>query len=297
VQLWTVAYVDDRQLHAHQFTVAIWVLAWTALRRAESLFDARYAAWIARTAVAAVLLLPGFGAIAGLDIRIAAALYILNLPLLAIIYGRFPVIALGAFSIIAALCCLPADWIRMFIPDASRAQFSAAVIASASIGALGFLRDPRAGFCGSVFAGYFVFATGYSVTLALNASVLFLFLHQLRWQIRRSEKICLTTVGTIWILQTLVLELRNPADARTACFVATIVATLCLRNAALGRPTSLIPPICSIITLSLHPMHWSYTTASAAPSGVLPIVGGFALLALGAWDSTRRSRRAKELHN
>src|SRR4051812_20422755 len=71
VELWTVAYVDDRQLHSYQFTVALWVLAWTACRRAN-MFEEACAARIQKFAPMFAILVPGIGALLGLDLRISA---------------------------------------------------------------------------------------------------------------------------------------------------------------------------------------------------------------------------------
>jgi hypothetical protein len=291
VVLWTVAYVDDRHLRAHQFTVALWVLAWTAFRRAE-LFDAKCASWLQRYAPICAIALPGAGAVAGLDLRIAGLLYALNLPLLALAFGRLPIFALGGISVIGAICCLPSHWIAGVSPELARGEFALLVIFATVLGAVAMLRDPRAGLLAAIGIGIGAGICGLSTALALNASVLFLFLHQLRWATRgRDELVLLVVSGLIWIGHTIALELENSAEVGIACLVATIVVTACLRNAAVGLPTSLIPAIFSMLVLFLHPVHWTATTAAAAPSGMLAILFGFALLALGAWDSARRSQR------
>jgi hypothetical protein len=293
IQLWSVAYVDDRALHAHQFTVALWVLAWTALRRA-SILPERYAEQIRAIAPASIFLIPALGGFLGLDLNIACALFALNIPLLLLKLGRLPAIALAALSFIAALCCLPVHWMHFMIPSADRAQFVAVTFAALVIGVLAYARDSRAGFVGSlsVAVGISVF-TDYSGTLALNIAILFLFLHQLRWsQRRRDEKVLLTLAGVIWIAQTLALDLSGSTDARIAPFIATIVATICLRNASVGLSTSLIPPTCSIVALLIHPLHRTIVTVSKAPSGAIAIVLGFALLGIGAWHALKRTRKA-----
>jgi len=82
---------------------------------------------------------------------------------------------------------------------------------------------------------------------------------------------------------------------RIACFVATIITTITLRNAALSLPTSLIPPICSILVLCIHPIHWTTKSVATAPAGVLPILAGFILLAIGAWHSLRKPPATVEI--
>jgi hypothetical protein len=291
IQLWTVAYVDDRALHGYQFTVALWVLAWTAFRRAE-LFAPVCARRIQTLAPIFAILIPGLGAIDGLDLRIAATLYVLNLPVLALAYGKLPVFAMGGISLVGALACMPAAWIAQLSPALTRGDFVALVFAALALGAVAMIRDARAGFIAALGVGLFAAVCGVSKTAALNAAILFLFLHQLRWKnISRDEHLMLGVAGVIWIAQTVGLEMRMSADARFAGLVATFVVTICLRNAALGRQTSLVPPICSIIVLCLHPIHWSATAVATAPSGVLAIMIGFLLLGAGAWDSARRWQR------
>jgi hypothetical protein len=293
VELWTVAYVDDRHLYGYQFTVALWVLAWTAFRRAN-MFEPFCAVRIQKLAPVAAILIPGVGALYGLDVRIAAVLYLMNLPLLVATYGRLPVFALGGISLVGALCCLPINWIAQLSPILTRGDFVLLMIGALALGAIGMIRDPRAGLVAALGIMIFAGLSGASGTAALNAAVLFLFIHQLRWNtIGRDEHLLLGIAGVIWIAQTLSLELRASPDVRFAGIVATIVATVCLRNASLGLSTSLVPPISSILVLCLHPIHWSAKTAATAPSGVLAIMIGFLLLAAGAWDSARRWQRQR----
>ena len=293
IQLWTVAYVDDRQLQAHQFSVAVWVLAWTAFRRAE-MFAAAWAGRIQTAAPVFAILIPGIGAVVGLDLRIAALLYMLNLPLLAAAHRTLPAIAFGGISLLGAVCCMPSNWIVELSPLFTRGSFIALVITAVTIGAIGSFRDARAGLLAAIGVGVLAAACGVSTTLAFNAAILFLFVHQLRWKtIGLNEHVLLGIAAVAWIAHTVGLEMRNSTDARAATFVATIVVTLCLRNASLGLPTSLVPAFGSIVILLLHPMHWSTKTIATAPSGVLPIAIGFALLAAGAWDSARRNLAAR----
>ncbi|HEY6228477.1 MAG TPA: hypothetical protein VI282_15265 [Verrucomicrobiae bacterium] len=293
VELWTVAYVDDRKLHSYQFAVALWVLAWAAFRRAN-IFAPICAERVQKFAPTLAILIPGLGALAGLDLRIAGLLYLLNLPLLGLVLGRLPVLAFGGISLIGALCCMPDSWIAQLSPLLTRGDFIAVIFASVTVGAIGMIRDARTGLIAALGVAIFSGMCGLSGAASINAAVLFLFVHHLRWnKIGRDEHLLLGIAGVIWIAQTVSLEVQSSVDARFACFVATIVATICLRNASLGRPTSLVPPISSIIVLCLHPIHWSATRVTAAPSGLLAILIGFALLAAGAWDSMRRWKRQR----
>lgn len=291
VELWTVAYVDDRNLHAYQFSVALWALAWTASRQAH-LFRAGIAERVQKLAPICAMLIPGIAAIDGLDIRIAGLLYLLNLPMLGLVYGKLPVFAFGGISLIGALCCMPANWIAELSPLLTRGAFIGLIFGAVTLGAIGMVRDARAGLMAALGVGIFGALCGLSGSAALNVAILFLFVHQLRWNaIGRDEHFLLGVAGVVWIAHTLSAELQNSPDARYAAFVATIVATICLRNASLGRPTSLVPPICSILILVAHPIHWSASVVGSAPSGALAIATGFLLLAAGAWDSTRRWRK------
>jgi hypothetical protein len=293
IQLWTLAYVDDRHLHGFQFTVALWVLTWTIFRRAN-LFSPALAPRIERIAIIFALALPALGASDGLDFRIAALLYTLNVPLLALAFGRLPVFALAGVSIVGALACMPVEWMQVLSPSFGRPEFIALIFFAVTLGAFAAMRDARAGLTAAIAVGIGAGMAGYSSAIALNAAILFLFLHQLRWPaIKRDENGALAVIGAAWLWHTLALELTNQPDARIACFTATIVATICLRQASREMPTSLVPPICSIAVLCAHPAHWSIKTVGSAPSGILGIILGFALLAAGAWDSHRRSRQAQ----
>jgi hypothetical protein len=296
VELWTVAYVDDRKLHSYQFAVALWALAWTAFRRAN-IFEATCAERIQKFAPMLAISIPGIAALMGLNLQIAALLYLLNLPLLGLVVGRLPVFAFGGISLVGALCCMPESWITQLSPLLTRADFVAVILASVTVGAIGMIRDARTGLVAALGVAIFSGMCGLSGAVSINAAVVFLFLHHLRWnKIGRDEHLLLGIVGVIWIAQTLSLEMRSSIDARFAGFVATIIATICLRNASLGRPTSLVPPICSIIALCLHPIHWSASSVATAPSGLLAIFIGFLLLGAGAWDSTRRWKRQRASH-
>ena len=296
VQLWTIAYVDDRNLYPYQFAAALWVLAWTLFHRANR-FELPFAEQIEKTAPILAILIPGLAALNGLDLEIAAALYILNLPLLVLARRKLPVIALSGISLIGALCCMPLDWITGLSPALNRGEFIALVIGAVTLGGIAVIRDARAGLLAALGVGIFARACDLSTAAALNAAILFLYIHQLRWtKIAREENVLLALAGFIWILHTIGLEVRGSTDIRIACLVATIVVTICLRNASLGLVTSLVPAICSIIVLCIHPLHWSTKAVTTAPSGALAIFVGFALLAIGAWDSARRKGLTARAH-
>jgi hypothetical protein len=291
IQLWTVTYVDDRHLHGYQFAVALWVGAWTAFRCAR-IFPETCANRVRTLAPISALIIPGLAAIDGLDLRIAGLLYLLNLPLLVFAYRTLPVFALGGLSLIGALCCIPSPWIAQLSPMFSRADFVILIFGALMLGAVGMIRDARAGLIAALGIAIFAGLCGVSGAFALNSAILFLFIHQLRWKaVGRDEHLLLGIAGAVWLIHTLNLEVVGSTGARMAPFVATVVVTICLRNASLGNPTSLVPPICSIAILILHPAHWLTKTAVTAPSGVLAILVGFGLLAAGAWDSSRRSQR------
>lgn len=285
VQLWTIAYVDDRALHPHQFTVALWVLAWTTFRHSNLLSPVA-----GKVAAGAALLIPALGAFEGLDLPIAAALFALNIPLVALAYGRLPVIAFCGISLMGLLCCLPMDWIQALVPNTSRAEFALVTFGSAVLGFVALLKDARAGLLGALGVAFALAKAEFPGYVVLNAAVFFMFLHQLRWPLRKNEEhFVLGLLGVVWIWNTIGLELSHDEGLRASCMVATVVATICLRQASLGLPTSLAPAIASLVVLCIHPAFWSVRTVAAAPSGVLPIAAGFTLLTAGAWRSLRRA--------
>ena len=288
VQLWTVAYVDDRSLHAYQFTAVAWVLVWTLFRRASE-FPAILTKFIEPLAPGAVLLIPALGAFSGLDLNLAATLFVLNFPLAMLMIGRTPALALGGLSLAAAACCMPMEWMQAIVPTTDRLSFIAAVLAGLSVGALAVLRDSRAGIAGAIGTWlYLAPFPEYSGLISFNAAILFLFLHHLTWgRITGKDSATLFVAGAAWMIYTLVLEARDE-HTRFACMVATLATTFALRSASIGLPTSLIPPVCSIFVLLIHPMHVSSVAIAKAPSGVLAIMFGFLLLGLGAWNSLRR---------
>ncbi len=286
VQLWTVAYVDDRALLLSQFTAPLWVLAWAAFRHANLL--GKHAE---KLAPAAALLIPAIGALAGLDLRIAAALFALNIPILALSHGRLPILALSGASLLGFMCCLPGPWMQLLVPGATRAEFAFVTLGGAILGCLAILRDSRAGFLGAIGVAIACASLNdLSGPTILNATIFFLYLHQLRWTAQQpGERFILGFAGLIWVCNVGGWEAQNIEGVRAACMVATVVATLSLRNKSLGAPISLIPPVCSILVLCVHPLFWSARAVSAAPSGLLPIAAGFALLTAGAWWSLRKT--------
>jgi hypothetical protein len=289
IQLWTVAYVDDRALRAYQFTAVLWVIGWTLFYRA-SIFPAPFAKAFQRFAPISVLFLPALGASDGLNVNIACVLFVLNVPLSMLAFGRMPVWAVSGLSIAGAVCCLPVEWLHGFVPQADRLQLISVTLAGLAFGGLAVLRDSRAGVIGAIAITISLrqFADVTNAT-ALNMGILFFFAHQLRWgYIGRAESVLLFMAGVIWMIQTFALEARGE-NPRVACMVATVVATLALRNASLGFATSLVPPVCSIIVLLIHPTHVLGVGIAKAPSGVLAILFGFLLLGGGAWHSLRRA--------
>lgn len=291
VQLWTVSYVDDRSLRFSQFTIALWVLAWTAFRQRNA-FPARCANGLQNLAPAAALCLPVAGAISGLELDLAAMLFALNLPILWLARGRLPILAYSAASFIGALCCMPMNWIQVILPQATRIEFIALTLAITFIGAMAPIRDSRAGLLGSLAVGILLAGAEFSGVFAFNVALLFLFTHQLRWErMDAPERRFLTLMSAIWITSSVLLSLENSPYTHIPPFIATIVATLALRHGAQGHAISLIPPIASICVLCIRPIFWMAYQILHAPSGILPILAGFVLLAAGAWWSFYRSRK------
>jgi hypothetical protein len=288
VQLWTIAYVDDRSLHAYQFTAVAWILTWTLFNRAQ-LFPARIAARLEQFAPAATLLIPVLGPIAGLDLNIASVLFLLNIPISLLLRRRLPALALVAASLAGAACCMPHAWIGFLSPQTERLQFIAIILAAITLGGLAVLRDSRAGVLAALgLAISLAQFTNASAAAIINAAVLFLFLHQLRWnRIGPAESIALFAVGLCWMFATLTFELHGETT-RAACMIATIICAVVLRHASLNRITSLIPPVCSIFILLIHPTKVIAHATAHAPSGVFAIVIGFLLLAAGAYHSLRQ---------
>jgi hypothetical protein len=289
IQLWTIAYVDDRALHAHQFTAVAWVLAWTLLRRAQ-LFPEPLANRFEQFTPGAAVVMPILGALAGLDLNIACALLFLNIPLSILARARIPFLAIASASLVGAACCMPLNWMHSLIPQTDRPQFIAMILAAIVLGGMAILRDSRAGVI-AAFALAISLAqfTSASAAAIFNATVLFLFLHQLRWnRIGVGESAVLFALGVSWMIESSLLE-SHGQNICAACMVATIVTTVALRNASLGQVTSLIPPVCSIFVLLIHPAHVSAHAVAKAPSGALAIFTGFILLAAGAWHSARRA--------
>lgn len=288
IQLWTIAYVDDRSLHAYQFTAVAWVLAWTLFRRAH-VFPGFLANRFEQIMPIAALAVPTLGALAGLDFNIASTLFALNIPLCLLAIGRMPSLALAASSLVGLACCMPLTWMQWLMPHTDRLQFISMILATITLGSMAVLRDSRAGVVAalSIAIALAQFTDASTITV-LNTTVLFLFLHQLRWgRIGAAESLVLFALGVGWMVGNLSAELHGD-NIRAACMVATIVTTVALRNASVGLPTSLIPPVCSIFVLLMHPVHISALAAAKAPSGALSILLGFVLLGAGAWHSLRR---------
>jgi hypothetical protein len=293
--LYCLNYVYNFAFNFGMLVPALWMLAWTAYRRAPELFQ-----WQTLT--------PQYGlAIASLLIPIAAAsetgtkiffiLTTLNTAVYAVMClrerdGHFARHLLFA-SIVMLVCGLPNEWLVIHSHTAHwtivlhREMLIRFGIAVYLMFYITLSRNPKTGILGSVLAAIMVVGAfphhDATIHWAVQTGFVFLLLHSVRWEDSEQEgtRAVRIVAAVVWTLHA-VIWVRADAALWMPCISGGLVLAAYLITQFLRRRwDTFILPAASILTILSGPGNYLIDRLHSAPSGLLAMAGSFVLFALG----------------
>jgi len=284
--LYCLNYVYNFAFNIGMLVPALWMLAWTAYRRAPEIFQ-----WRTRTpqcALAITSLLVPLAAASENGTKIFFALTALNAVVYAVMCLRdreshFPRHLLFT-SLVLLVCGMPSEWLT--------ARIGREMLIGIGVGIylmlyIGLSRNPKLGILGSMLVALTVGATfsRYHAVghLAVQSGLVFLLLHSLRWEDTKHEgaRTVRNLAGILWMLHTLTWVHADAALWMPCIPGGIVLSAYALTQFLRGRWDTFILPAASILTVLSGPGNYLVQRLNAAPTGLLAVIGSFLLFALG----------------
>jgi hypothetical protein len=298
VHLFCLNYVYNFAFRLEMIVPAVWMLGWTAYRRAPEFLDVDSNALRQLFAIAS--LLTPLIAVSENGTKIFFALTALNTA----IYGamclrerdRYFARNLLFASLVMLMCGMPGEWIRFLTPALDRAHYVAAGMAGYLMFYIMQSRNPKMGILGSVIMATMVATVfqhhGAAIHWALQSGAVFLLLHSLRWVDAEHEgaRAVRVLAAIVWLIHT-VVWVRSDAAMWMPCIPGAIVLGAYLISGLLrGRWDSFILPAASIMTVLSGPGNALIVLLERAPAGLLAVIGSFLLFAFGTAAALTKNR-------
>jgi hypothetical protein len=298
VHLYCLNYVYNFAFNVGMLVPAFWMLAWTAYRRAPEILALEPRA--PQTALAVSALLIPLAAASENGTKIFCALTALNVAIYVAMYffdhNRRLARHLAFAAVVMLVCGLPSEWMDILTPGLDRGNYIGVGVAVYLMLYLGVSRNPRTGILGSIALtmGLLIFFQDHSGVFhwAVQAGLVFLLLHSLRWDDAKHEgarTVRATTAG-LWVTHAFVWmcvggEMWMPC-ATAAVVLGIYFAVRLLR----GRWDLIILPAASVLTVLSGPGNALVRSLSAAPAGLLAVMGSFLLFAFGTGAALTKHR-------
>ena len=217
-------------------------------------------------------------------------LTVLNMVIYGWMYSRKHVLLalhLVLVSIVALVGGLPDSWGHSLSAQFDRQNLIAGAVATYVLVFISMLRNPKLGLLGALVAGGLVGAWGQhnpdGPHWAVQAGLVFLLLHSLRWvdSVEPGADLLRWLTALAWVADSLTWVHLQGAGWRAS---AVAVAVLCILLARrLWRPNwgPVVVLVAALLVLIVAPVHLAVIQVKSAPAGLLAVIGSFALFALG----------------
>jgi len=301
--LYCLNYVYNFAFNFAMLVPALWVLAWTAYRRAPEIFQ-----WQTRTpqyALAIAALLIPVAAASESGTKIFFVLTALNAAIYAVLCLRpsdWPFARHLLFaSVVMLVCGLPNEWLVIH-SSAGHWQITLhrEMLIQLGIGVylmfyIVLSRSPKVGMLGSALAGIMVmiaFHRDSAIHLAVQSGLVFLLLHSLRWEDDQHEgaRVVRIVASVVWTLHAFAWAHVDGVLWMPCIFGGLVLAGYLITQFLRGRWDMFILPAASILTVLSGPGNYLLSRAHSAPTGLLAIVGSFVLFALGTAAALTKHR-------
>jgi hypothetical protein len=298
VHLYCLNYVYFFDFRFAMMVPALWVLAWTAFRRAPDIFAWRSGA--PRYALALAALLTPLLAASREGTKIFFTLTTLNAAIFGAMallhrerkYARHLLFA----SVVLMVCGMPNEWIYFLTPNWERAHYVLAGIAVYLMLYAGLSRNPKLGILGAITV-----TTGVGILFehyrdmphwAVQSGLIFLLLHSLRWEDAKHEGArTVRAIGAALWTSHAVFWMSTGGAMWMPCVPAGILLAAYLITRLLrGRWDLLILPAASLVTVLSGPGFALIRVLQTAPLGILAMAGSLLLFALGTAAALTKNR-------
>jgi hypothetical protein len=298
VHLYCLNYVYNFAFHLDMIVPAVWMMGWTAYRRAPEFLNVDSRALQQLLAVAS--LLTPLIAVSENGTKIFFALTALNVVIYGVMFLRerdgYLAHNLLFAAVVMLICGMPVEWIRVVTPSLDRAHYVLGGIAVYLFSYIVPSRSPKTGILGSVLVAALV-ATAFqrhnaAVYWAVQSGLTFLLLHSLRWVDGEHEgaRTVRILAAALWMMHT-VIWVRAGAVMWMPCISGGIVLTAYLITQLLrGRWDLFILPAASIVTVLSGPGNALVNALESAPAGLLAVIGSFLLFAFGTAAALTKHR-------
>jgi hypothetical protein len=296
--LYCLNYVYNFAFDLEMIVPALWMLGWTAYRRAPEFLTGKSRMPL-RVLAVSCLLIP-LAAASEDGARIFFALTALNAAVYAAMYllHRDPKFArhLLFASAMMLVCGLPREWIRLLTPTLNREIYLCAGIGVYVMAYAMSSRNPKVGFLSSVLV-IIVTAVLFSrhegaIHWAVQSGLVFLLLHSLRWvDIEHQGARALRIIAAgLWVMHA-AIWVHSDAAIWMPCIPGAIVLGAYLITQLLrGRWDLFILPAASILTVLSGPGNTLVLFLESAPMGLLAMIGSFLLFVLGTAAALTKHR-------
>lgn len=298
VHLYSLGYVYDFDLRRELLAPVLWVLAWTLHLRLKDFNATPTHLWQRAT-----LLLPLAITVVPLETggnRVFFALSVLNFLAFAVVAwwqrGQRLALQLMLVSLTAAVAALPVEWVQPVAGEFNRARFVGAAVLAYLVIVSMLSRNPKVAVAGALAAAL---AAGLwrgeqvsAVHWAVQAGLVFLLLHSLRWRDAEHEGagIVRALAAGLWVLHSFAWVRCGGAAALHPFFIAFVVLAACGFAGWQGRawpPVSI--PIAGVLVALCSPVNFVFTKLQATPAGILAVAGSFLLFGLGTIAALTKS--------
>lgn len=298
VHLYALGYVYDFKLRREQLAPVLWMLAWVLPVRWPDFFATRAGSRSGPTLL--LPLLATFPAALVAESRVCFILSAVNfcayaIRLLLAADNRL-VVQLALISFVAMVVSIPIDFAPLVARPFPQTQIiGMAAFAYVIVGAM-LSRHPKVAILGAfatmVVVGVVRQAHADWVNWAGQAGLVYFLLHSLRWQDAEhhgAAGVRMVVAGS-WILHTYVWVSNGAPLLPTLGLAGAVLAIWTLRGLLWKNWRLLTLPSAAGLVMLCGPTRLLLVQTHAAPSGMLYVVGSFALFALGTLAALTKHR-------
>jgi hypothetical protein len=222
----------------------------------------------------------------------------LNIAIFSLIYLRRKLsfaLHLDLISIVALVAGLPEEWGRSVMTQFSRETFIAGAAVVYVLVYIALTRDPKLGILGGLIAGVSVgigLQQSDAIHWAVQAGVVFLLLHSLRWIDSEEQGVGLARwlTALAWVAHSLVWTHFYGAGWRAFTIAVTVLAACFVFRWFRGKWIHPIILLASLLVLLAAPGHAAAIQIKSAPAGLLAMIGSFVLFGLGTLGALTKHR-------
>jgi hypothetical protein len=298
VHLYALGYVYDFDLRREQLAPTLWALAWTLHFRLADYLKLPHRAWnLARLflPVAATTL-----ALAAAESRVFFYLSALNFGSYGILLLRQRadrlVLQLSLVSFAAMVAALPIDFAPVLAKPLAHTNLVGLAALIYVIAGTMISRNPMVAILGALATplavGIMMPTLGDAMNWAIQAGLVYLLLHSLRWEDERhvGARTVRWLMAILWVVHGFCWMRGGGNWLNVVTIAGTVMLIWTLRVWWLRRWELLVIPVAAVLVALSGPANFVFTKVGHAPAGLLYVVGSFALFGVGTLAALTKHR-------